>query len=155
MAIDRIYHIYHDSSWHIMTFCHKNKKFHFVTKACNYGIFVQKIYDYALFDSFWGSAGFIDSPTIYATLDVPYIIFTASSVLYFSLNLWNFLCSELSFLEELPLRCNGGHFWQYFSDVLIKVVLYQRLPSLIIIATILPFCKVWNMEWVDGEGEGI
>ena len=48
-------------SWHIMTFCHENKKHHFVMKARNYGIFVAKIYDYALIDSFWGSAGLIDS----------------------------------------------------------------------------------------------
>ena len=36
----------------------------------NYGIFVAKIYDYALIDSFWGSAGFLDSPTTYANLVV-------------------------------------------------------------------------------------
>ena len=40
----------------------------FVAKTRNYDIFVAKIYDYALIDSFWGSAGFIDSPTSYATL---------------------------------------------------------------------------------------
>ena len=28
-----------------MTFCHENKKHHFVMKARNYGIFVAKIYD--------------------------------------------------------------------------------------------------------------
>ena len=31
-------------------------------------IFVAKIYDYALIDSFWGFPMFIDSPTSYATL---------------------------------------------------------------------------------------
>ena len=40
----------------------------FVAKARNYAIFVAKIYDYALIDSFWESAGFLDSPTSYATL---------------------------------------------------------------------------------------
>ena len=68
---DKLWHImtYHDTSWyimtfllneswHIMTFRHKNKTI----------IFVVTIYDYALIDSFWGSAGFIDSPTSYATL---------------------------------------------------------------------------------------
>ena len=34
----------------------------------SYGSFVAKIYDYALSDSFWGSAGFLDSLTSYATL---------------------------------------------------------------------------------------
>ena len=34
----------------------------------NYDIFVAKIYDYALIDSFWGFPGFIDSPTSYTTL---------------------------------------------------------------------------------------
>ena len=28
--------IYHDISWHIMTFCHTNKKHHFIAKARNY-----------------------------------------------------------------------------------------------------------------------
>ena len=51
-------HTHHDISWHIMTFCHKNKKL----------IFVAKIYDYALIDSYWGFAGLIDSPTSCATL---------------------------------------------------------------------------------------
>ena len=36
----------------------------------NYGIFVAKIYDYALIDSFWGSAGLTDSPTSYAKLPI-------------------------------------------------------------------------------------
>ena len=40
----------------------------FVAKTRNYDIFVAKIYDYALIDSFWGSAGFLDSPASYATL---------------------------------------------------------------------------------------
>ena len=35
-----------------------------------YDIFVAKIYDYALIDSFGGFPGFIDSLTIYATLIV-------------------------------------------------------------------------------------
>ena len=52
-----------------MTFCHKNKiKTFFVAKTHNYDIFVAKIYDYALIDSFSGSPGLIDSPTSYATL---------------------------------------------------------------------------------------
>ena len=37
-------------------------------KTRNYDIFVAKIYDYALIDSFWGFPRFIDSPTSYATL---------------------------------------------------------------------------------------
>ena len=40
----------------------------FVAKTRNYDIFVAKIYDYALIDSFWGFPRFIDSPTSYATL---------------------------------------------------------------------------------------
>ena len=60
--------IHVDKSWHIMTFCHKHKKHHFVAKARIYCIFVAKTYDYRFFDSFWGSAGFIDSPTSYAIL---------------------------------------------------------------------------------------
>ena len=40
----------------------------FVAKTRIYDIFVAKIYDYALIDSFWGSAGFLDSPTSYAIL---------------------------------------------------------------------------------------
>ena len=35
---------------------------------CNYDIIVAKIYDYALIDSFLGSAGLIDSPTSSDTL---------------------------------------------------------------------------------------
>ena len=40
----------------------------FVAKTRNYNIFVAKIYDYALIDSFWRFPRFIDSPTSYATL---------------------------------------------------------------------------------------
>ena len=42
---------------------------YFVAKTLNYDIFVAKIYDYALIDSFWGFPGFIDSLTSYATLN--------------------------------------------------------------------------------------
>ena len=38
----------------------------FVEIMCNYNIFVAKIYDYALIDSFWGSAGSLNSLTSYA-----------------------------------------------------------------------------------------
>ena len=41
---------------------------YFVAKTRNYDIFVAKIYDYTLIDSFWGFPGFIDSLTSYATL---------------------------------------------------------------------------------------
>ena len=58
----------HDISWQIMTFCHKNQKLHFVAETRNYGIFVARINYYVLIDSFWGCAGFIDSPTSSATL---------------------------------------------------------------------------------------
>ena len=58
----------HDISWQIMTFCHKNKKLHFVAETRGYGIFVARIYYNVLIDSFWGCAGFIDSPTSSATL---------------------------------------------------------------------------------------
>ena len=47
-----------------------NKTPIFVAKTRNYDIFVAKIYDYALIDSFWGFRRFIDSPTSYATLAV-------------------------------------------------------------------------------------
>ena len=40
----------------------------FVAKTRNCDIFVAKIYDYVLIDSFWGFPRFIDSPTSYATL---------------------------------------------------------------------------------------
>ena len=40
----------------------------FVAQICKYGIFVAKIYKYALIDSFQGSAGFLDSSTYYAAL---------------------------------------------------------------------------------------
>ena len=49
-----IYHntmIYLDISWHIMTFCHRNKKHCFVAKARNYGIFDAKIY--TSYDTLW------------------------------------------------------------------------------------------------------
>ena len=60
---------YHEMSWQNMTFCHKNKiKTFFVAKTRNYDIFVAKIYDYLLIDSYWGFPGLIDSPTSYATL---------------------------------------------------------------------------------------
>ena len=39
-------------------------------------IFVAKIYDYALINSFWGFPRFIDSPTSYATLLLCYIKFS-------------------------------------------------------------------------------
>ena len=45
-----------------------NKTPIFVAKPRNYDIFVAKIYDYALVDSFRGFPRFIDSPTSYATL---------------------------------------------------------------------------------------
>ena len=45
-----------------------NKNLIYVAKTRNYDIFVAKIYDYALIDSFWGFPWFIDSPTSYATL---------------------------------------------------------------------------------------
>ena len=45
-----------------------NKNLILVAKTRNYDIFVAKIYDYALIDSFWGFPGFIDSLTSYATL---------------------------------------------------------------------------------------
>ena len=41
---------------------------HFCRETRNYDIFVAKIYDYALIDSFWGFPRLIDSPTSYATL---------------------------------------------------------------------------------------
>ena len=47
-----------------------NKTPIFVAKMRNYDIFVTKIYDYALIDSFLGFPGLIDSPTSYATLDI-------------------------------------------------------------------------------------
>ena len=40
----------------------------FLTQGLYDTFLSQKNYDHALFDSFWGSAGFIDSPTTYATL---------------------------------------------------------------------------------------
>ena len=46
----------------------KVKNIIFFAKTRNYDIFVAKIYDYALIDSFWGFPRFIDSPTSYATL---------------------------------------------------------------------------------------
>ena len=55
----------HDVSWHFFI---KIKNLIFVAKTHSYGIFVAKIYDYTLIDTFWGSAGFLDSPTSYATL---------------------------------------------------------------------------------------
>ena len=57
--------IYNDISWHFVI---KIKKHDFFAKAHNNDIFVAKIYDYVLFDSFWRSAGLIDSPTSYAAL---------------------------------------------------------------------------------------
>ena len=67
--------IYHDISWYILIyndiswhFVIKIKKHDFFAKAHNNDIFVAKIYDYVLFDSFWRSAGLIDSPTSYAAL---------------------------------------------------------------------------------------
>ena len=51
-----------------MTFCHKNKNIIIVAQTRNYGIFVAKIYDYTLIDSFGGFPGIIDSITSYATL---------------------------------------------------------------------------------------
>ena len=75
----------HDFSWHFMTFYDiswcimiyndiswnfaiKIKNIIFVAKTRNYGIFVVKIYDYALIDSFWGSVGFIDNAASCAAL---------------------------------------------------------------------------------------
>ena len=46
----------------------KIKNIIFVAKTRTYGIFVGKIYDYALIDSFSGSAGFLESPTSYVNL---------------------------------------------------------------------------------------
>ena len=52
----------------IYHFVIKIKNIIFVAKTSNYVIFVVKIYDSALIDSFRGSAGIIDSPTSYATV---------------------------------------------------------------------------------------
>ena len=46
----------------------------FVAKTRNYDIFVAKIYDYALIDSFWRFCRLTDSPTSYATLNAHIII---------------------------------------------------------------------------------
>ena len=54
--------IYHDITWHFV------KKENIIFVKRNYNIFVAKIYDCALIVSFWGSAGFLDSPTSSATL---------------------------------------------------------------------------------------
>ena len=43
----------------------------FVAKTCKYGIFVAKIYKYALIDRFQGSAGFLDSAASLAALLAP------------------------------------------------------------------------------------
>ena len=51
-----------------MKFCHKNQNIIFLTNIRNYDIFVAKIYDYALINSFLGFPRLIDSPTSYATL---------------------------------------------------------------------------------------
>ena len=65
-----VIHIMTYVAWQIMTyndislhFVIKIKNITFVAKTCNYGIFVPKIYDYTLISSFWGSTGFLDSPT--------------------------------------------------------------------------------------------
>ena len=50
-----------------------NKTPIFVAKTRNYDIFVVKIYDYALIDSFGGFPGFIDSLTSYAGYYLPAI----------------------------------------------------------------------------------
>ena len=46
----------------------------FVAKTCKYGIFVAKIYKYALIDSFQGSAGSLDSAASCAALFLSEII---------------------------------------------------------------------------------
>ena len=46
------------------------KKVNFVAKVCKYGIFVAKIYKYALNDSFLWFAGFLDSSADLAALGV-------------------------------------------------------------------------------------
>ena len=57
--------LYHDISGHFVI---EIKNIIFVAKMRNYDIFVAKIYDYTHIDSFWGSAGLIDSPTSSATM---------------------------------------------------------------------------------------
>ena len=82
--------IFHDKSWHIMIyhniwhFCHTNQKIIFVAKTGNYGVFVSKIYDYVLINSFWGSAGFLDSAASYAGLGVKESNFAAKNASPFS-----------------------------------------------------------------------
>ena len=61
-----------------MTLNKKKQNIIFVTKTHSYGIFVAKIYDYARINSFWGSAGILDSPTSYATLGEPGASFPAA-----------------------------------------------------------------------------
>ena len=67
-----IFVIHHNIAWQIMTYHNilswKWKISFFVAKTGSYDIFVAKIYDYMLIKSFWGSAGFLDSLTSYATL---------------------------------------------------------------------------------------
>ena len=76
----------------------KIRNIFFVAKTRSYGIFVVKIYGYALIDSFWGTAGFLDSPTSYATLEEMSITQTsldirANKQIFFAKRYWAY-CHE-------------------------------------------------------------
>ena len=59
-----------------------NKTPIFVAKTRNYDIFVAKIYDCALIDSFWGFPRLIDSPTSYITLQPTDILFKSHALFW-------------------------------------------------------------------------
>ena len=105
--------IYHDISWYILIyndiswhFVIKIKKHDFFAKAHNNDIFVAKIYDYVLFDSFWRSAGLIDSPTSYAAL----IRITKYDICCLSLSKFCIIYVMFSSLAQIARQIRAGSF---------------------------------------------
>ena len=94
-----------------------------------------KIYDYALIDSFWGSAELIDSPKSYATLLRWYILICSEKLTLFTNRISSTLqvshCakgSELDIWELViaQMQCSLWDVWKYVCIQLYLVFLHYK-----------------------------
>ena len=102
--------INHDISWHFVI---KTKNIIFCCENAQLQHFCRKIYDYALIDDFWGSAGFLDSPTSYVNLLIAGIKYP------------NYIWTATFRIALLPSSLSnfwGARFWAAYSNFLIGSV---------------------------------
>ena len=107
----------------MMTFFHENQKHNFCSKNRSYGIFVAKNYDYALIDSFWGSAGFLDSLTSYATLGYTSTYFWRKLLLCFKQEIWRVATS----CPNEHMRCYIVITWHLFMTNMTNIQNKQNI----------------------------